>query len=157
MSEPKRYYDTTVDYLDHKGNGQAVVWRENELGNPKKLKLNIPLTLPGEKVHVQVDRPTKKRSRAHVTEFYETNPERVEAPCPHFEICGGCVWQHWSYDGQLNHKTEYVKRQLEQQGFDPARLVWRHHGIIEIKWNSHFLQKVIWVFMNKVISERCLI
>ena len=120
MSEPKRYYDTTVDYLDHKGNGQAVVWRENELGNSKKLKLNIPLTLPGEKVHVQVDRPTKKRSRAHVTEFYETNPERVEAPCPHFEICGGCVWQHWSYDGQLNHKTEYVKRQLEQQGFDPA-------------------------------------
>lgn len=69
MTEPKRYFDTTINHLDHKGNGQAVVWRENEQGNPKKLKLNVPLTLPGEEVHVQVERPTKKRSRAHVTEF----------------------------------------------------------------------------------------
>lgn len=30
MTEPKRYFDTTINHLDHKGNGQAVVWRENE-------------------------------------------------------------------------------------------------------------------------------
>ncbi|MFB9973351.1 23S rRNA (uracil(1939)-C(5))-methyltransferase RlmD [Allobacillus sp. SKP2-8] len=133
MTEPKRYFNTTIDHLDHKGNGQAVVWRENELGNPKKLKLNIPLTLPGEEVHVQVDRPTKKRSRAHVTEFLKTNPERVDAPCPHFEICGGCVWQHWSYSGQLSHKTDYVKRQLLEQGFS-ADLVKDTIGA-ETPWN----------------------
>jgi len=40
---------TEIRGLDAKGSGQAVVWRENELGNAKKLKLTIPRTLPGEK------------------------------------------------------------------------------------------------------------
>lgn len=109
----------TIEDLDQKGSGQAVVWRENELGNPKKLRLTIPQTLPGEKVEVTVDQPDRRRRKAMPDEILEAHSERIPAPCPHFERCGGCVWQHWDYDGQLKQKTNHVKHALEEQGFDP--------------------------------------
>nr|WP_201712742.1 23S rRNA (uracil(1939)-C(5))-methyltransferase RlmD [Rossellomorea arthrocnemi] len=110
----------TIEELDTKGSGQAVLWRENELGNPKKLRLTIPQTLPGEKVEVTVDQPDRRRRKAMPDEILEAHPERTDPPCPHFERCGGCVWQHWEYEGQLKHKTDHVKHALKDQGFDPA-------------------------------------
>lgn len=109
-----------IHRLDDRGNGQAAVWREQENGfNPKKLKLTIPQTLPGEQVKVVVDQPDKRRRKALPEEILVASPERTEAPCPHFELCGGCVWQHWTYDGQLKHKTEQVQEALKRQGLDP--------------------------------------
>ena len=29
------------------------------------------------------------------------------------------MWQHWTYEGQLHHKTDFVKKVIEKQGFDP--------------------------------------
>lgn len=110
----------TIEELDQKGSGQAVIWRENELGNPKKLRLTIPQTLIGEKVKVTVDQPDRRRRKAMADEILEANPERIEPPCPHFDRCGGCVWQHWDYEGQLKHKTDHVKEALNGQGFDPG-------------------------------------
>ncbi|MGG4167700.1 23S rRNA (uracil(1939)-C(5))-methyltransferase RlmD [Rossellomorea vietnamensis] len=110
----------TIEELDQKGSGQAVIWRENELGNPKKLKLTIPQTLLGEKVKVTVDQPERRRRKVMADEILEPNPERISPPCPHFDRCGGCVWQHWDYEGQLKHKTDHVKEALKEQGFDPA-------------------------------------
>ncbi|AEO99793.1 MULTISPECIES: 23S rRNA (uracil(1939)-C(5))-methyltransferase RlmD [Heyndrickxia] len=111
---------TEIRGLDAKGSGQAVVWRENELGNAKKLKLTIPRTLPGEKVRVTVDQPEKRRRKALPDEILKAHPERVVPMCPHFDRCGGCVWQHWAYEGQLKQKTAHVKEAIAAQGFDPA-------------------------------------
>ena len=113
-------YDVTIRAMEHRGSGRAVYWRENELGNKKKLRLTIPQTLPGEEVRVTVDRPDRKRWWTMPQEILTESPERVEPPCPHFVKCGGCVWQHWAYESQLAHKTESVKNGLEEQGFDPA-------------------------------------
>ncbi|TFB13036.1 23S rRNA (uracil(1939)-C(5))-methyltransferase RlmD [Filobacillus milosensis] len=112
-------YDALIEDIDRKGSGKAVVWRTNELGNPKKLKLVVPQSIPGETVKVDVVYPTKRWSKAHIQEIIDPSNERTIAPCPHFDICGGCVWQHWEYSGQLNHKTDYVKKAIEEQGFDP--------------------------------------
>lgn len=108
-----------ISHLDEKGSGRAEVWRKNELGNPKKLKLTIPMTLPGEKVRVTVDQPERKRRKAMPDEIVEAHQDRTAPPCPHFDKCGGCVWQHWSYSAQLNEKTQHVRHTIESQGFDP--------------------------------------
>ncbi|WP_102028794.1 23S rRNA (uracil(1939)-C(5))-methyltransferase RlmD [Salirhabdus sp. Marseille-P4669] len=111
---------TEIRQLDTKGSGRAVVWRDTGEVNPKKLKLTIPQTLPGEKVRVTVDQPERKRRKVMPEEIIEAHPERVAPPCPHFVRCGGCVWQHWQYTGQLKQKTEHVKAVLEEQGFDTS-------------------------------------
>lgn len=108
-----------IHRLDDRGSGQAAVWRENEQGNLKKLKLTVPQTLPGEKVNVTVDKPERRRRKALLNEIIEAHPERTAPPCPHFEKCGGCVWQHWEYQGQLKQKTDHVRQAIEAQGFDP--------------------------------------
>ncbi|NCU17179.1 23S rRNA (uracil(1939)-C(5))-methyltransferase RlmD [Pallidibacillus pasinlerensis] len=110
---------TEIRQFDKKGSGQAVVWRENEHGNPKKLRLTVPQTLPGEKVEVTVDKPEKRRRKAILQRVIEPHPERIIPLCLHFDRCGGCVWQHWEYTGQLKGKTDYVKGTLEAEGFDP--------------------------------------
>ncbi|MEI3606280.1 23S rRNA (uracil(1939)-C(5))-methyltransferase RlmD [Pseudogracilibacillus sp. SE30717A] len=111
-------FEVDIHRLDDKGAGQAVVWRKNEEGNERKLKLTIPYTLPGEKVRVTVEQPHKRRWKSKADTVLEGHSKRVDARCPHFESCGGCVWQHWSYEGQLEEKTNYVKTVLHNQGFD---------------------------------------
>ena len=66
-----------INDLDVKGSGQAVIWRENEHGILKKLRLTIPQTLPGEKVRVTVDQPERRKRRAMAEEILESHPERI--------------------------------------------------------------------------------
>ena len=137
--EKKETFVTTVEGLDRKGSGKAVVWRENELGNKKKLKLVIPEAIPGEKVEVEAERPTSKWSKAPITNIIEEDQNRTTPPCPHFSLCGGCVWQHWTYEGQIQYKTDFVKKQIEAQGFDPELVLntigapepWRYRNKME--------------------------
>lgn len=158
---------TKIRQLDKKGSGQAVVWHENEQGNQKKLRLTVPQTLPGEKVRVSVDKPERRRRKAIVEEIIEAHPERIGPACPHFDLCGGCVWQHWQYNGQLQEKTRFVKETIVAQGFDP-NLVQDTIGM-ENPW--HYRNKMEFTFASdgalglheqgnfrKIISlETCLI
>ncbi|WP_313894517.1 23S rRNA (uracil(1939)-C(5))-methyltransferase RlmD [Psychrobacillus sp.] len=135
-----------IDHLDYKGNGQAVIWRENETeSKPKKLKLTIPQTLKGESVKVIVDDPEKRRRKVMPIKILAASPERTDAPCPHFELCGGCVWQHWTYEGQLKHKTEQVKNALKREGID-SELVLNTIGMDE-PW--HYRNKMEFTFSRE--------
>ncbi|MEN2768157.1 23S rRNA (uracil(1939)-C(5))-methyltransferase RlmD [Ornithinibacillus xuwenensis] len=163
----KETYITEIRDLDKRGSGRAVVWRDVGQVNPRKLKLTIPQTLPGEKVRVTVEQPERKRTKVMPEEIVEAHPERVGPDCPHFERCGGCVWQHWQYSGQLTEKTNHVKKVIEDEGFDPSLV--RNTIGMENPW--HYRNKMEFTFakdgslglhelgnFRKIISlETCLI
>ncbi|WP_438319083.1 23S rRNA (uracil(1939)-C(5))-methyltransferase RlmD [Sporosarcina sp. FA9] len=107
-----------IDYVDDKGNGQAVLWRESTGSNPKKLRLTIPRTIPGESVEVVLKHPIMRKKKAMPEEILVASPERTDASCPHYNLCGGCMWQHWSYEGQLKQKTNHVKEALRSVGLN---------------------------------------
>ena len=113
-------FSVKVDRLDHVGVGQAVVPWTSKKGNASKVHLIVPYTIPGEEVDVTIEHAVRRKWKTNVDRFITTHPERVAASCPHFEKCGGCSWQHLSYEAQLNEKTNAVKGYLEKQGFDPA-------------------------------------
>lgn len=107
-----------INELDNKGSGRGYALRDHGGHKPRKLNLAVPQTLPGETVTVDVPNPTRKRANVLPKEIVEAHPDRVPAPCPHFDLCGGCVWQHWKYEAQLKEKTDFVKRSLQKHGFD---------------------------------------
>jgi len=117
MTNMEEKYTVTVGRLDKKGFGESILWRANELGNKRKLRLVIPESLPGEKVRVTVAEPHRRWQRQSPDEVLVKHKDRVEPRCPHFGRCGGCVWQHLSYEGQLKEKEDWVKSLIEAEGF----------------------------------------
>jgi 23S rRNA (uracil1939-C5)-methyltransferase len=54
-------------------------------------------------------------------EVLESSPDRIEAPCRYYGVCGGCQWQHIDYAAQLKLKTKIVVDQMRKVGkFDEA-------------------------------------
>ncbi|MHA6249923.1 23S rRNA (uracil(1939)-C(5))-methyltransferase RlmD [Pontibacter sp. CAU 1760] len=80
---------------------------------------------PGDVVDLRITRKKKSFLEAQPVAFREFSDLRVEPFCEHFGVCGGCKWQHISYDTQLHYKQKQVKDNLERIGkvplpeFDP--------------------------------------
>jgi len=74
------------------------------------------LAIPGDVVDLQVTKKRKKYQEALVTKVHEFSPDRIEAFCDHFGICGGCKWQNLPYDKQLYYKQKQVEDQLRRIG-----------------------------------------
>lgn len=74
----------------------------------------VPRTLPGERVEAEVVRRKPKLAHARALRIVQASPRRIEAPCPHFETCGGCHLQHLGYADQLAAKHDVLVRNLER-------------------------------------------
>lgn len=70
----------------------------------------VPFTLPGETV-----RATGGGERRELDAVLEASAERVEPPCPHFGVCGGCALQHWDHGAYLAWKVERLRKTLGLQ------------------------------------------
>ncbi len=72
----------------------------------------VPGAVPGDRVRVRIAKRKKGYAEARVLELVEASPLRVDPRCPYAYVCGGCTWQHLSYDAQLEMKREGVERGL---------------------------------------------
>jgi 23S rRNA (uracil1939-C5)-methyltransferase len=81
-----------------------------------------PFSMPDERVRGSIveDHPRWARLQPH--EWLQCSPDRIEARCPHFSVCGGCHYQHLQYEHQLQVKADIVKDQLHRIGrlVDPS-------------------------------------
>src|SRR5688572_24282987 len=64
--------------------------------------------VPGDVADVEVRKNKKNLSEAVIRELKTPSPSRVDPPCRHFTICGGCKWQHIDYAEQLRYKKQIV-------------------------------------------------
>ncbi len=76
----------------------------------------VPFALPGEKVQVRILEEKRGHVRAELVEVIEASPQRIAPKCPHFTKCGGCHYQHISYEAQLTAKVDILRDQLERIG-----------------------------------------
>jgi 23S rRNA (uracil1939-C5)-methyltransferase len=70
--------------------------------------------LPGETVTARLTEMRSRFARATTVAVEMPAPDRVAPPCPVYDACGGCVFQHWDYDAELRYKTQRVRDALER-------------------------------------------
>jgi 23S rRNA (uracil1939-C5)-methyltransferase len=108
MASKSKTYLVEIDKLVYGGDGMGRL----EDGRA----IFVPHVLPGEKVRVTITEEKKKFVRGSVVEITEKSNERIKPRCRHYGQCGGCHYQHLTYDNQLDIKTKIVTDQLERVG-----------------------------------------
>lgn len=71
---------------------------------------------PGDICDLQILKSKKSFKQAKAIHIQPKSKFRIEPKCAHFGICGGCKWQHVSYETQLAFKQKQVKDNLERIG-----------------------------------------
>jgi len=76
----------------------------------------IPFTIDGERVTAKIVREKKQFAEGELVELLEPSPHRVTPECPYFGQCGGCAYQHSSYEHQLELKAKQVEQAMRRIG-----------------------------------------
>ncbi len=70
--------------------------------------------LPGEKVRVRLTQEKSNYSKGRLLEILTPAPTRMEPPCPYVRECGGCQYQHVTYEEELRWKEIQVREHLQR-------------------------------------------
>jgi 23S rRNA (uracil1939-C5)-methyltransferase len=77
----------------------------------------VPRSLPGERVEIRLRETRTDYARGELISVMRPASGRLAPPCPSYAVgCGGCSWQHASYDLQLELKRTVVVDQLSRIG-----------------------------------------
>lgn len=107
--KPKKGEQLTVkvDTLVYGGSGLADV---------DGFKVFVEDTAPGDEALVKIGRVKSHYAEARLLEITKPSALRIEARCPHFDVCGGCKWQFLDYAEQCKIKEQQVRDSVERLG-----------------------------------------
>ena len=107
----------------------------------------VPFVIPGEEIEAEVTEVKKRFARAKLRRVLRASPDRVEARCRHFGLCGGCQYQHLDYARQLAAKRKQIADLFERIGGFPGSVVepvvpcpqpygYRNRIMVRSQWNK---------------------
>ncbi|WP_270182645.1 23S rRNA (uracil(1939)-C(5))-methyltransferase RlmD [Alkalihalobacillus sp. CinArs1] len=105
------------------------------IGFFKRTVVFVPGALPNEEITAEITRVFPNRAEARIKRLRKKSPERVAAPCPVYEECGGCQLQHLSYSGQLKEKRDVVVQAFERYSKNNSKLTVNPVIGMEDPWN----------------------
>lgn len=95
---------------------EKLVYGGDGLAHADRNTVFTPYVLPGETVRAQAVSKKKNLVWAKPVEIVKASAERTAPVCPHFGVCGGCHYQHATYDAQVKIKTEILRETLSRMG-----------------------------------------
>lgn len=78
-------------------------------------KVVVKNALEGQKVRFRLSKARKGKCEGNLLEVLEPSPVELtgaDVPCAHFGACGGCTYQHLSYEDQLALKEKQIRELL---------------------------------------------
>ncbi|MGB7526600.1 23S rRNA (uracil(1939)-C(5))-methyltransferase RlmD [Sphingobacterium cellulitidis] len=128
-----------VEVIDIAEEGKGVAKHDN-------LVLFIERAVPGDIVDVELMRKKKNFAEAKIAEVKVASEYRIDPFCAHFGVCGGCKWQHMTYDSQLKFKEQYVGNALSRIGkVDVSSM----EPILGSAQTEYYRNKLEYTFSNK--------
>lgn len=101
-------YEGTVEHVSFPN--KCVVAVEGE-----EKKVVVKNALEGQKVRFRLSKARKGKCEGNLLEVLEPSPMELtvaDVPCVHFGACGGCTYQHLSYENQLALKEKQIRELL---------------------------------------------
>lgn len=77
----------------------------------------VPQADIGEEVDVEIVKTTSKFDIGKISEIEKASPFRVTPPCPYYGKCGGCDFQHLTYERELELKRHILQNELKKINF----------------------------------------
>jgi 23S rRNA (uracil1939-C5)-methyltransferase len=85
-----------------------------DLETRKGKSVFVPFVLEGEEVMARIVEEKSSFARARVEQIHKPSAERIEPGCQYFQNCGGCHYQHTSYEHQLEIKKNILHETLKR-------------------------------------------
>lgn len=99
VAKQKFFEDVRIIDIAEEGKG---------VGKTDDFVLFVDKAIPGDVADVQVYKSKKNFGEGRIVALKQPSEYRVEPFCEHFGTCGGCKWQHMTYEGQLKFKQKSV-------------------------------------------------
>ncbi len=77
----------------------------------------VPKTLIGEKVEIEFVKTSKKYIVGNVKNILLESPLRIKPQCPYFDVCGGCDFQHTTYENEKKIKINVLQKEFSKIGY----------------------------------------
>ena len=106
-------YTGIVERVDFPNKGIVALEEEQEDGSRKKVTCIVKNTIPGQRVSFIVNKLRKQKAEGRLVAVEEASALEIESPCPHFGLCGGCIYLTLPYEEQLRIKEAQVKQLLD--------------------------------------------
>lgn len=119
--------------------------------------------VPGDIVDVETFKKRKAYYEGKVTHFHKLSEKRTDPECEHFGVCGGCKWQHMSYEHQLFYKEKEVRNNLTRLGkievehYLPilgSAAIYNYRNKMEFSFSSHRWLSYEEINSNKELTDR---
>ncbi|MBW2648841.1 MAG: class I SAM-dependent RNA methyltransferase, partial [Deltaproteobacteria bacterium] len=95
---------------------EAVAFGGSGVGRVGGMVIFVPFTAAGDTVEAKIVEAKRNYCIGEIREIITPSPDRVRPVCTHFSICGGCQYQHISYEAQLKIKEKQVAESFERIG-----------------------------------------
>ena len=98
-------YEAIVEKVEFPNKGIVHVGEE---------KVIVKNAIPGQKIQFVINKKRNGKCEGRLLEVLEASElERKEGACPHFGVCGGCLYQSLPYEEQLKIKEGQIKSLLD--------------------------------------------
>ena len=119
----------------------------NAVGKVSDLVVFVEGAIPGDIVDVQLYRKKRNYGEGKIKRLITPSPDRIDAFCEHFGVCGGCKWQNMTYEKQLFFKQKQVHEALVRIGkIELPEL----SPILPSKKTKYYRNKLEFTFSNKM-------
>lgn len=128
----------TAEVLSIAQGGMGVLRPDNRV-------VFVPGVIPGEEIESLITEHKKTFALGRLLKVKSASPERIEPKCQHYSVCGGCNFQHMSYQAQVLAKKKLVSDALERIAKIPhppilmseAENIWGYRRHIRLKLWDH--------------------
>ena len=89
---------------------ERIAFGGEGVGRIDNFVIFVPFAAPEDELEIEITHRKKNFARGKILKIIKASPSRVKPLCNYYESCGGCCYQHISYEQQL----EIKKRQVEE-------------------------------------------